>query len=97
MAKLFQVKGECFRAYFANIVSNLIGVINRGSQDPVIAAINMFQNHPSVVNIKQREFNKESNFDNTNENEVRKIIKNLIVRKTYPDSYTFQQKSWNLI
>ena len=35
MEKLFQVKGECFRAYFANIVSDLIGVINWGSQDPV--------------------------------------------------------------
>ena len=48
----------------------------------MLAAINTFQNHPSVVNIKQREFNSTFSFKNTNENEVRKIIKNLNVRKT---------------
>ena len=47
-----------------------------------IAAINKFQNHPSVVNIKQRQFNSTFSFKNTNKNEVRKIIKNLNVRKT---------------
>ena len=48
----------------------------------MLAAINTFQNHPSVVNIKQREFNSTFTFKTTNENEVRKIIKNLNVRKT---------------
>ena len=42
----------------------------------------MFQNHSSVVNIKQGEFNTTFCFNNTNENEVLKIIKNLNVRKT---------------
>ena len=46
----------------------------RSNHDPVLAAINMFQNHPSVVNIKQREFNSTFSFKNTNENEVPKII-----------------------
>ena len=46
----------------------------------MLAAINTFQNHPSDVNIKQREFNI---FNNTNKNVVRKTIKNLNVRKTY--------------
>ena len=41
----------------------------------MLAAINTFQDYPNVVNIKQKEFN--SNFQNTNENEVGKFIKNL--------------------
>ena len=48
----------------------------------MLPAINTFQNHPSVVNIKEREFNSTFTFKTTNENEVRKIIKNLNVRKT---------------
>ena len=48
----------------------------------MLAASNFFQNHPSVVNIEQREFNSTFSFQNTNENEVCKIIKNLNVRKS---------------
>ena len=48
----------------------------------MLAAINTFQNHLSVVNIKQREFSSIFSFKNINENEVLKIIKNLNVRKT---------------
>ena len=75
--------------YFANIVSDLqIPKIQynafdiKSNHDPVLAAINTFQNHPSVFNIKQREFNSTFAFKITNENEVRKIIKKLNVRKT---------------
>ena len=78
-----------FCAYFANIVSDLqIRKIHedlssiRSNHDPVLAAINMFQNHPGVVNIKQTEFNLTFSFKNTSDNEVRKIIKSLNVRKT---------------
>ena len=78
-----------FSTYFANIVSYLqIPKIQdnafdiKSNHDPVLAAINTFQNHPSVDNIKQREFNSTFTFKTTNENEVRKIIKNLNVRKT---------------
>ena len=78
-----------FSTYFANIVSDLqIPKIQdnasniKSNHDPVLAAINMFQNHPSVVNIKQRECNSTFSLKNTNENEVRKIIKNRNVRKT---------------
>ena len=77
-----------FSTYFANIVSDLQipktqdNVFDiKSNHDPVLAAINTFQNHPSVVNIKQREFNSTFSFKNTNENEVHKIIKNLNVRK----------------
>ena len=55
----------------------------RSNHDPVLPVINTFQNHPSVANIKQREFNSTFSFRNTNENEVRKIFKNLNVRKTW--------------
>ena len=48
----------------------------------------VLQNHPSAVNVKQREFNSIFSFKNTNENEVRKIIKNLNVRKTCQGSDT---------
>ena len=50
-----------FSTYFANIVSDLqIPKIQdnafdiKSNHDPVSAAINTFQNHPSVFNIKQR-------------------------------------------
>ena len=39
----------------------------KSNHDPVLAAINMFQNHPNVINIKQK---------------IDKIIKNVNVRKT---------------
>ena len=78
-----------FSTYFANIVSDLqIPKIRynafdiKSNHDPVLAAINTFQNHPSVFSIKQREFNSTFTFKTTNENEVRKIIKNLNVRKS---------------
>ena len=53
----------------------------------MFATINTCQNHPSVVNIKQREFNSIFCFKDTNENEVCKIIKNLNVRKTFQGSH----------
>ena len=78
-----------FSTYFANIVSDLqIPKIQynafdiKSNHDPVLAAINTFQNHPSVFNIKQREFNSTFTLKTTNENEVRKTIKTLNVRKT---------------
>ena len=52
----------------------------------MLAAINTFQNYPSVVNIKQREFNSNFSFKKSNENEVRKIIKNLNVRNIFQGS-----------
>ena len=58
----------------------------RSGDDPVLAAINIFQNHPSVVNIRQKEFNTISGFNNRNENEVRKITKNLNIRITFDSS-----------
>ena len=78
-----------FSTYFVNIISDLqITKIQedasdiRSNDDPVLAAINTFQNHFNVVNIKRRQFNSIFSFKNTNENEVRKIVKNLSFRKS---------------
>ena len=64
-----------FSTYFANIVSDRkIPNTNNDVPDvlskhnPVLAAINTFQNHPSVANIQEREFNTIFSFNNTNEN-----------------------------
>ena len=54
----------------SNITSN---------HDLVLAAINMFQNHRSVVNINHRDLTL---LFHCTKNEVRKIMKNLNVRKT---------------
>ena len=59
----------------------------KSSHDPVLAAINTFQNNRSVNNIKQREFNSIFSFKNANENDVRKNIKNLNVPKACEGSY----------
>ena len=58
----------------------------RSNDDPVLAAINIFQNHLSVINIKQEEFNAISSFNNTNENEDGKITKNLNICITFQSS-----------
>ena len=71
-----------FSTYFANIVSDLkIPKIQdnafdiKSNHDPVLAAINTFQNHPSVVNIKQREFNSTFTFKTTNKMTSAKLLK----------------------
>ena len=49
--------------------------------NPVLAAINTFQNNPSVLNIKHRGFNSISCLKNTHVHKIRKTIKNSNVRK----------------
>ena len=62
---------------FANIVSdrkipNIHKDVSdiRTNYDSAFTAFNKFQNQPSLVNIKQREFNAIFSFNNTNEYEV---------------------------
>ena len=54
----------------------------KSNHGTMLAAINMFQNHPSVFVVKQRDIKTIFNFNNKNENEIHKNIKNLNVRKT---------------
>ena len=49
----------------------------RSNHDPVVAAINTFQNPQRVGNIKERELKSIFCFKNTNENEFHKNSKNL--------------------
>ena len=72
-----------FSIYFTNIVLYLkILSIHedvphiRGKHDPLLAATKI-----TLFNIKQREFNRFVSFNNIYENKVRKITKNLHVRK----------------
>ena len=62
---------------FANIVSdlkisNILKDVSdiRTNYDSAFTAFNKFQNQPSLVNIKQREFNAIFSFNNINEYEV---------------------------
>ena len=84
VAKLFQMKERIlqnFQHFFffvANIVSDF-QVPNiqedvpdiRSNHDLVLVAVNTLQNHPSVVNIKHKEFNSTLSFKNTNESLAR--------------------------
>ena len=97
MAKLFQTKKNyaelsaiISQTYFRTFVSDLkipsiYKVVSdiRSNRDPVLAFIKTFQNHPSIVHLKQTQF---FSVNNTNENVVHKIIKNLNVRKTFQGS-----------
>ena len=47
----------------------------RNNHDPVLAAINTFQNHPSAVNIKQREFNSTFSFKTQMKMKSAKLLK----------------------
>ena len=58
--------------------------------DPVLAAINTFQNHPSFVQTK-----RTFSFNNTIENELAKVIKSLYVYKTF-QGYDIQTKIMKL-
>ena len=50
--------------------------------DPVLATINMFQNHPSIKNIIKKKFKSVFSFTHTNEIEIKKIIRGMNVHKT---------------
>ena len=52
--------------------------------DLVLAAINIFQNHPSIKNIIAKNFKSVFSLTNTNEIEIKKIIRDINVSKTFP-------------
>ena len=64
-----------------NPYSSIFHALIKSNHDTMLAAMNMFQNHPSVFVIKQRDIKTIFNFNNTNENEIHKNIKNLNVCK----------------
>ena len=86
---LITVNYVIFWDNFSNIISELqIPSISENisnvtdKTDPVLAAINMFQDHPSIKNITAKNFKPVFSFTHTNEIEIKKIIKGMNVRKT---------------
>ena len=50
--------------------------------DPVIVATNTFQDHPSIKNIREKNFKSVFSFTHTNEIEIKKIVRGMNVHKT---------------
>ena len=68
---------QIFSDYFSNIISGLqIPSISKNISNvtdityPVLAAINMFQDHPSIKNIREKNFKSVFSFTHTNEIEI---------------------------
>ena len=77
---------QMFYDYFSNIISELqIPSISQNISnvtditDPVLAAIIMFQDHPSI---REKNFKSVFSFTHTNKIEVKKIIRGIKVHKT---------------
>ena len=69
---------QIFCDYFSNIISeHQIPSISENISnmayitDPVLAAINMFQDHPSIKNIREKNFKSVFSFTHTNEIEIK--------------------------
>ena len=68
---------QIFCDYYSNIISELqIPSISENISnvtditDPVLAAINTFQDHPSIKNIREKSFKSVFSFAHTNEIEI---------------------------
>ena len=68
---------QIFCGYLSNIISDLqIPSISKNISnatditDPVLATINMFQDHPSTKNIREKNFKSVFSFTHTNEIEI---------------------------
>ena len=80
---------QIFCGYFSNIISDLqIPSISKNISkatditDPVLAAINMFQDYPSIKNVRAKSFKYIFSLTQTNEIEIKKIIRGMNVHKT---------------
>ena len=69
---------QIFCDYFSNIISeHQIPSISENISnmayitDPVLAAIDMFQDHPSIKNIREKNFKSVFSFTHTNEIEIK--------------------------
>ena len=50
--------------------------------NPVLSAINMFQDHPSIKNIRAKNFKSAFSFTHTSKTGIQKIIRDISVNKT---------------
>ena len=69
-----------FNGFFSNIISELNipkkchCFLNDMDSDLVLSALNAFENHPSIKNIKSKKFNSTFSFENTFTDVVMKVI-----------------------
>ena len=80
---------QIFCGYFSNIISDLqIPSISKDISkatditDPVLAAINMFQDYPSIKNVRAKNFKSIFSLTHAIEIEIKKIIRGMNVHKT---------------
>ena len=78
-----------FCGYFSNIFSDLkIPSISKNISNvnditgPVLAAINMFQDHLSITNIRAKNFKSVFSYTQTNEIEIKKVIRGMEIHQT---------------
>ena len=78
-----------FNGFFSSIIFKLNickkyqYFLNDMDSDSVLSVLNAFKNHPSIKNIKSKNFNSTFSFENTYTDVVMKVINNLKVAKTY--------------
>ena len=77
-----------FNGFFSNIISKLNipkkyhCFMNNMDSDSVLFVFNAFENHPSIKNMKSKQFNSTFFFENTYTDVVMKVINNLNVAKS---------------
>ena len=75
-----------FNNYFSKVISNLINnnaVDSNAVSNPLSIATKLFDQHPSIINIKKKKFDSVLNFKKTGSTEVEKAINNLSIVKAY--------------
>ena len=78
-----------FNNYFSEVISNLKipSLINNSAADsnavsnPLSIATKLFDQHPSIINIKKKKFDSVLNFKKPSSTEVEKVINNLSIVK----------------
>ena len=78
-----------FNNHFSEIISNLkipslinnSAVDTNGNSNPLSIATKIFNKHPSIINIKKKNFDSVLNLKITSSTEVEKVIDNLSVIK----------------
>ena len=78
-----------FNNYFSEIISKLkiLNLVNDSAvgsnafSNPLSIATKIFDQHTSIVNVKQKKFDSVLNFKKTSSTEVEKVINNLISQR----------------
>ena len=71
-----------FSLILFNILKKFHCFVNDMDSDSVLSALNAFENHLSIKNIKTKKFNSTFSFENTYTDVVMKVINNLNVAKS---------------